>query len=84
MIKIIKLNKTVYKFDNGIRLDIFLTKEFFQFSRSQIKNWIINNNIKINNIIINKPKKKLLQEIKYRLMSKYYKKEYYGKHKKFH
>ncbi|QJC30112.1 hypothetical protein GJT84_02080 [Enterobacteriaceae endosymbiont of Plateumaris sericea] len=58
--KIIKLNATVYKSDSGMRLDIFLAKKFLQFSRSQIKNWIINNNIKINNIIINKPKKKFL------------------------
>ncbi|QJC28335.1 S4 domain-containing protein [Enterobacteriaceae endosymbiont of Plateumaris braccata] len=81
---IIKLIKTVDKSNTGIRLDIFLTKKLLQFSRSQIKNWIINNNIKINNIIINKPKKKFLQETKYTLILKFYKKEYYGNHKISH
>ncbi|WP_247645449.1 S4 domain-containing protein [Enterobacteriaceae endosymbiont of Plateumaris consimilis] len=67
-----------------MRLDIFLTKKLFQFSRSQIKNWIINNNIKINDIIINQPKKKFLQEIKYKSILKYHKNEFCGKHKIFH
>ncbi|WP_168892780.1 RluA family pseudouridine synthase [Enterobacteriaceae endosymbiont of Plateumaris pusilla] len=58
--KIIKFSTIVYKSDAGMRLDVYLANKLFKFySRSQIKNWIINNNIKINNIIINKPKKKI-------------------------
>ncbi|QJC37478.1 hypothetical protein GJU02_01925 [Enterobacteriaceae endosymbiont of Donacia thalassina] len=45
------------------RLDLFLTKKIIQFSRSQIQKIIINNNIKVNNNIINIPKKKFFLEI---------------------
>ncbi|QJC35850.1 S4 domain-containing protein [Enterobacteriaceae endosymbiont of Donacia sparganii] len=49
--------KVCIKYDRK-RLDLFLTKKIIQFSRSQIKKIILNNNVKINNNIINLPKKK--------------------------
>ncbi|QJC32228.1 hypothetical protein GJT89_01910 [Enterobacteriaceae endosymbiont of Donacia versicolorea] len=56
--KSIKLILRVSSRYNKKRLDVFLSKKIIQFSRSKIKKLIINNFIKINNIIINKPKKK--------------------------
>ncbi|QJC37068.1 hypothetical protein GJU01_01915 [Enterobacteriaceae endosymbiont of Donacia vulgaris] len=54
--------KVCLKYDKN-RLDIFLAKKIIQFSRSQIKKIIINNNVKINNSIINMPKKKFFLKI---------------------
>ncbi|QJC33030.1 S4 domain-containing protein [Enterobacteriaceae endosymbiont of Donacia semicuprea] len=56
--KNIKLTFKVCSIYDRKRLDIFLSKKIIQFSRSKIKKLIINNCIKINNIIINIPKKK--------------------------
>ncbi|QJC32628.1 S4 domain-containing protein [Enterobacteriaceae endosymbiont of Donacia dentata] len=56
--KNIKLVLKVSSKYNKKRLDIFLSKKIIQFSRSKIKKLIINNFIKINDIIINIPKKK--------------------------
>ncbi|QJC37889.1 hypothetical protein GJU03_01920 [Enterobacteriaceae endosymbiont of Donacia bicoloricornis] len=56
--KYLKLTLKVCSKYNKQRLDVFLTKKIIQFSRSQIKKIIINNNVKINNNIINIPKKK--------------------------
>ncbi|QJC38289.1 hypothetical protein GJU04_01935 [Enterobacteriaceae endosymbiont of Donacia marginata] len=56
--KYINLTLKVCSIYNQQRLDVFLNKKIIQFSRSQIKKIIINNNVKINNNIINIPKKK--------------------------
>ncbi|QJC38708.1 hypothetical protein GJU05_01940 [Enterobacteriaceae endosymbiont of Donacia fulgens] len=56
--KYINLTLRVCSIYNRQRLDVFLTKKIIQFSRSQIKKIINNNNVKINNNIINIPKKK--------------------------
>ncbi|QJC33846.1 hypothetical protein GJT93_01930 [Enterobacteriaceae endosymbiont of Donacia provostii] len=45
---------------NKQRLDVFLTKKILQFSRTEIKNFILCNKVIINNNIINIPKKKFL------------------------
>lgn len=44
----------------GKRLDQILSKIFFQYSRSCLKNWIIMNHVYVNGKIENKPDKKLL------------------------
>lgn len=56
--KYINLTLKVCSIYNRKRLDVFLAKKIIQFSRSQIKKIINNNNVKINNNIINIPKKK--------------------------
>ena len=45
--------------DNGSRLDIVLTKLLPELTRSNLKKIIELNQVKINNIIINSPSKKL-------------------------
>ncbi|QJC36664.1 hypothetical protein GJU00_01930 [Enterobacteriaceae endosymbiont of Donacia simplex] len=54
--------KVCLKYDKK-RLDLFLTKKIIQFSRSQIKKIILNNKVKINDFIINIPKKKFFLKI---------------------
>ncbi|QJC34258.1 hypothetical protein GJT94_01935 [Enterobacteriaceae endosymbiont of Donacia cinerea] len=54
--------KVCLKYDKK-RLDLFLTKKILQFSRSQIKKTIINNNVRINDVVINLPKKKFFLKI---------------------
>ncbi|WP_208754538.1 S4 domain-containing protein [Enterobacteriaceae endosymbiont of Neohaemonia nigricornis] len=58
----------VNKIEKNIRLDYFLSTKLKSFSRNQIKSWIINNYITINNHIINIPKKKFYYMIKLKLM----------------
>lgn len=52
------LTKTVNKSQLGQRLDRTLTKLFLGCSRSQIKTWIINGQVKVNGRITVVPKKK--------------------------
>ncbi len=56
----LKLKTTIIKTQCGYRLDKSLALLFPNTSRTSIKNWIINNNVKVNGKIINKPKKKFL------------------------
>ena len=57
MKKIIKL--IVNEFENETRIDFFLTKKKKELSRTRIKKLILNKYLKINNIIIKNPSKKV-------------------------
>lgn len=60
----IELTAKISVCHSGKRIDHALSKLFPEYSRSYIKKWIINHIVKINNRVINKPKKKFLREIK--------------------
>ena len=53
------INLIVEDEEHGQRIDIFLTKKEKDLSRTRIKNLIVNKNLKINNIIIVNPAKKI-------------------------
>ena len=57
MENIIKL--IVNKSDNETRVDLFVKKKKKELSRNRIKNLILNENLKINNIIVKNPSKKV-------------------------
>ncbi|MBK4765259.1 MAG: 23S rRNA pseudouridine(1911/1915/1917) synthase RluD [Pantoea sp. Brub] len=59
MIKNIQLQIKLSQFQINKRLDKALSEQLPCYSRSCIKQWIINNNVTINDIIINKPKTKM-------------------------
>lgn len=56
----IQLVATVENSQLGQRLDQALAELFPDYSRSRIKEWILDDRVKVNNIIINKPKEKVL------------------------
>jgi len=45
---------------SGLRLDQVLSKSFKQYSRSCLKQWILLNHVYVNNMIANRPDKKIL------------------------
>ncbi|MEX5485824.1 23S rRNA pseudouridine(1911/1915/1917) synthase RluD [Proteus mirabilis] len=55
----IRLNATVADSQLGQRLDQALAELFPDYSRSRIKEWILDNRVQVNDKIINKPKKML-------------------------
>ena len=54
-----KINLTVDKTENELRVDIFIKKRGDIISRTRIKNLILDNKLKINNKIITDPSKKI-------------------------
>ena len=54
-----KINLTVDKAENELRVDIFIKKREDNISRTKIKNLILDNKLQINNKIINDPSKKI-------------------------
>ena len=56
----IRLNATVADSQLGQRLDQALVELFPDYSRSRIKEWILDNRVQVNDKIINKPKEKML------------------------
>ena len=54
-----KINLIVKKEDKSLRVDIFINKKQKEISRTKIKNLILANKLKINNITINDPSKKV-------------------------
>lgn len=56
----IQLVATVENSQLGQRLDQALAELFPDYSRSRIKEWILDDRVKVNNSIINKPKEKVL------------------------
>ncbi len=56
----IRLNATVADSQLGQRLDQALAEMFPDYSRSRIKEWILDNRVQVNDKIINKPKEKML------------------------
>ena len=55
--------------DKEIRVDLFLTKKKKELSRTRVKNLILKENLKINNLIVKDPSKKYLLTTK--LLLKY-------------
>ena len=54
-----KINLTVDKSENELRVDIFIKKRGDIISRTRIKNLILDNKLKINNKIITDTSKKI-------------------------
>ncbi len=50
--------------DKEIRIDLFLTKKKKELSRTRVKNLILKENLKINNLVVKDPSKKYLLVIK--------------------
>ncbi|MGP1930187.1 MAG: 23S rRNA pseudouridine(1911/1915/1917) synthase RluD [Arsenophonus sp. ET-YP4-MAG3] len=59
MTKQLQLQSQILKSQLGQRLDQAIAGLFLDYSRSQIKEWILNNKVQVNGKIINKPKKKV-------------------------
>lgn len=60
MSKIIEFSKLICKSQKGKRLDQAISFMLPHYSRSCIKKWIIEKKVMINNITVQKPKKKSL------------------------
>ena len=45
--------------DKEIRIDLFLTKKKKELSRTRVKNLILKENLKINNLVVKDPSKKI-------------------------
>lgn len=56
----LKLSTEIEQTQLGTRLDQALSELFPDYSRSRIKDWIVNNNVTVNGIIVNKPKEKVM------------------------
>ncbi|OCF92108.1 23S rRNA pseudouridine(1911/1915/1917) synthase [Gilliamella apicola] len=56
----LKLSTEIEQTQLGMRLDQALSELFPDYSRSRIKDWIVNNKVTVNNIIVNKPKERVL------------------------
>ena len=54
-----KISLIVKDNENNVRVDVFINKREFDLSRTRIKNLILNKNLRINNVIINDPSKKV-------------------------
>ena len=54
-----KINLTVDKTENELRVDIFIKKREDIISRTRIKNLILDNKLRINNKVITDPSKKI-------------------------
>ena len=54
-----KINLTVGKTENELRVDIFIKKRENIISRTRIKNLILDNKLRINNKVITDPSKKI-------------------------
>jgi len=53
------INLIVNESENGTRIDLYLSKKKNEISRTRIKNLILKENLKINNLIIKDPSKKV-------------------------
>jgi len=53
------INLIVEEKENNLRLDIFINKREKLISRTRIKNLILKGKLKLNNMIINSPSKKI-------------------------
>jgi|TARA_B110001452_G_scaffold133329_1_gene110859 23S rRNA pseudouridine1911/1915/1917 synthase len=54
------INLIVDKEDNGLRIDLFINKKKDLISRTRIKNLILKKKLKLNDVIINSPSKKVV------------------------
>ena len=53
------INLIVETDENSLRLDVFVNKREKLISRTRIKNLILKEKLKLNNIIVNNPSKKI-------------------------
>ena len=53
------INLIVEEGENNLRLDVFVNKRERMISRTRIKNLILKEKLKLNNIIVNSPSKKI-------------------------
>ena len=58
------INLIVETDENNLRLDVFVNKREELISRTRIKNLILKEKLKLNNVIVNSPSKKILLVIK--------------------
>ena len=63
-----KINLTVGKTENELRVDIFIKKRENVISRTRIKNLILDNKLRINNKVITDPSKKVFLSDKIKLV----------------
>ncbi|MWP48658.1 MULTISPECIES: 23S rRNA pseudouridine(1911/1915/1917) synthase RluD [unclassified Gilliamella] len=56
----LKLSTEIEQTQLGMRLDQALSALFPDYSRSRIKDWIVNNKVIVNDVIVNKPKERVL------------------------
>ncbi|MDF7667300.1 23S rRNA pseudouridine(1911/1915/1917) synthase RluD [Orbaceae bacterium ESL0727] len=56
----LKLTTEIKPTQLGMRLDQALSELFPDYSRSRIKEWILNESVKVNGKVVNKPKEKML------------------------
>ena len=56
----VQLTATVSESQLGQRLDQTLAELFPDYSRSRIKEWILNRRVSVNDTIVDKPKEKVL------------------------
>ena len=55
-----KINLIVNDEDKNLRVDVFINKKEDKISRTRIKNLILNQNLKLNDIVIKDPSKKII------------------------
>ncbi len=53
------INLIVESDENNLRLDVFVNKRDKLISRTRIKNLILNEKLKLNDVIVNSPSKKI-------------------------
>ena len=53
------INLIVETDENNLRLDVFVNKREVLISRTRIKNLILKEKLKLNNVIVNSPSKKI-------------------------
>ena len=58
------INFIVEHTENNLRVDVFVNKREVLISRTRIKNLILKKQLKLNNIIINSPSKKVCTDDK--------------------
>ena len=63
-----KINLTVRKIENELRVDIFIKKRENIISRTRIKNLILDNKLRINDKVITDPSKKVFLSDEIRLL----------------
>jgi 23S rRNA pseudouridine1911/1915/1917 synthase len=60
MVQQVQLTATVFESQCGQRLDQAMAKLFHNYSRSRIKEWILDDRVQVNGKLANKPKEKVL------------------------
>ena len=53
------INFIISNYDHKKRIDVILVKNLVNYSRNRIQNFIKKNNLKINNLVVSDPSKKV-------------------------